>query len=165
MLRPSFDPNVAAHNQTVFPALVKRTPAGMKVGFTGTQHGMTTRQHQQVIEKLLGLDVSEFHHGDCIGSDAEAHAIAQSLGIRVVVHPPENDAKRAFVALSQGTAQRHADENHVPRPYLKRNHDIVLACKLLIATPKQHREQRRSGTWATIRFANRNGVEVVIIEP
>jgi hypothetical protein len=91
--------------------------------------------------------------------------IAQSLGIRVVVHPPEIDAKRAFVALSRGTAQRHADDIRVPRPYLKRNHDIVSACELLIATPKGHREQRRSGTWATIRFAGRNGVEVLIIEP
>ena len=137
----------------------------MKVGFTGTQHGMSPRQHRKLTAILRGLDVSEFHHGDCIGSDAEAHVIAQSLGIRVVVHPPENDAKRAFVTLSRGTAQRHADDIRVPRPYLKRNHDIVSACKLLIAAPKQHREQRRSGTWATIRFANRNGVEVVIIVP
>jgi hypothetical protein len=137
----------------------------MKVGFTGTQHGMTMRQHRQLIEILLGRDVSEFHHGDCIGSDAEAHVIAQSLGIRMVVHPPENDAKRAFVTLSEGTARQHADEIHVPRPYLKRNHDIVSACKLLIAAPKRLREQRRSGTWATIRFANQNGVEVVIIVP
>ena len=137
----------------------------MKVGFTGTQHGMSPLQHRKLAAILRGLDVSEFHHGDCIGSDAEAHVIAQSLGIRVVVHPPEIDAKRAFVALSRGTAQRHADDIRVPRPYLKRNHDIVSACKLLIAAPKQHREQRRSGTWATIRFANRNGVEVVIIVP
>ena len=137
----------------------------MKVGFTGTQHGMSPRQHRKLAAILRGLDVSEFHHGDCIGSDAEAHVIAQSLGIRVVVHPPEIDAKRAFVVLSRGTAQRHADDIRVPRPYLKRNHDIVSACKLLIAAPKQHREQRRSGTWATIRFANRNGVEVVIIVP
>ena len=152
MLRPSFDPNVT-------------TPA-IKVGFTGTQHGMSPLQHRKLAAILRGLDVSEFHHGDCIGSDAEAHAIAQSLGIRMVVHPPENDAKRAFVTLSRGTAQRHADDIRVPRPYLKRNHDIVSACKLLIAAPKQHREQRRSGTWATIRFAKFSyGVEVVIIKP
>ena len=137
----------------------------MKVGFTGTQHGMSPRQHRKLAAILRGLDVSEFHHGDCIGSDAEAHVIAQSLGIRVVVHPPEIDAKRAFVVLSRGTAQRHADDIRVPRPYLKRNHDIVSACKLLIAAPKRLSEQRRSGTWATIRFANRNGVEVVIIVP
>ena len=138
----------------------------MKVGFTGTQHGMSPRQHRKLAAILRGLDVSEFHHGDCIGSDAEAHVIAQSLGIRVVVHPPENDAKRAFVTLSRGTAQRHADDIRVPRPYLKRNHDIVSACELLIATPKEHHEQRRSGTWATIRFAKFScGVEVLIIEP
>ena len=163
MLRPRSDPNATAHNRTVF-TLVK-TSAGMKVGFTGTQDGMTMRQHRKLAAILRGLDVSEFHHGDCIGSDAEAHVIAQSLGIRVVVHPPENDAKRAFVALSRGTAQRHADDIRVPRPYLKRNHDIVSACELLIATPREHREQRRSGTWATIRFAGRTGVEVLIIEP
>ena len=138
----------------------------MKVGFTGTQHGMTMRQHRKLAAILRGLDVSEFHHGYCIGSDAEAHVIAQSLGIRVVVHPPELDAKRAFVTLSEGTARQHADEIHVPRPYLKRNHDIVSACKLLIATPREHHEQRRSGTWATIRFAKFSyGVEVLIIEP
>ncbi len=48
MLQPMNDPNVT-------------TPA-IKVGFTGTQHGMSPLQHRKLAAILRGLDVSEFHH-------------------------------------------------------------------------------------------------------
>ena len=44
----------------------------MIVGFTGTQRGMTETQRSVVHALLACLPVVTFHHGDCIGADAEA---------------------------------------------------------------------------------------------
>lgn len=60
----------------------------MKVGFTGTHHGMTLGQQEAFRKLLCELDTIEFHHGDCIGADVQAHMIAMDYPIRIVVHPP-----------------------------------------------------------------------------
>ena len=44
----------------------------MKIGFTGTQKGMTTAQAYSFIELISGMEIDEFHHGDCIGADYNA---------------------------------------------------------------------------------------------
>ena len=36
-------------------------------------------------------EVTEVHHGDCIGADASFHNIAKESRKRIVIHPPEND--------------------------------------------------------------------------
>lgn len=131
----------------------------MKVGFTGTQRGMTAAQRTIFTGSLLlakiGID-PEFHHGDCIGADAEAHSIAMKLGFIIHLHPPLDPKKRAFCP---------APHEMEPRPYLDRNHDIVDATRLLIATPGEAVEQLRSGTWATIRYARKQRRTVIIIGP
>lgn len=117
----------------------------MDVGFTGTQEGMTKDQKEtlaNVLSALVGGQV--FHHGDCIGADAQAASIAQQFGYFIKSHPPIQNKKRAFF---------ESDDEAEPKEYLERNHDIVDACKLLIATPKGFNEELRSGTWATIRYA------------
>ena len=122
----------------------------IRIGFTGTQRGMSADQADAVRNMLqLARSVSkvEFHHGDCIGADAEAHAIALAAGCDVVIHPPDVDVKRAYC---QGAAKVHE-----PRPYLKRNHDIVDAVQLMIGAPGEDTEQLRSGTWATMRYAKK----------
>jgi len=119
----------------------------MKIGFTGTQRGMTEGQKGQVHELLNLASVHEFHHGDCIGADEEAHRIAKDLGIWTVAHPPADPKKRAYT---------DADEIRESKPYLKRNRDIVDETERLMATPRTRVEQRRSsGTWATVRYARK----------
>lgn len=137
------------------------------IGFTGTQHGMTPEQHQMLQEQMIAASSAvgdtEFHHGDCIGADLQAHALAYYMGYKVVIHPPEDESKRAFA--NNGIYQMHSAEVLSPKPYLDRNHDIVDACDVLIACPNQMAERQRSGTWATVRYAWRQKKAVILIYP
>lgn len=126
------------------------------VGFTGTQDGMTYKQAAAVnrwLERLREHVGSSFHHGDCIGADAAAHAMAKHIGYRIVIHPPTNELKRAFLK---------ADEYMPAAPYLIRNQHIVDASEWMVAAPKQMVEVMRSGTWSTIRYAHKQECPMVI---
>lgn len=128
----------------------------MIVGFTGTQDGMTKRQVELLTQFFIEFDVSELHHGDCIGADDQAGRIAKGLGVKVVSHPPVKASKRAYSP---------ADVVLTPQPYRVRNTDIVLCSELLIVCPKQMTEVLRSGTWMTKRIAERVGRQIVVITP
>jgi hypothetical protein len=131
----------------------------MIVGFTGTQRGMTDAQKVHLAILLTGFGRGgEFHHGDCIGADAEAHDIADQCGYSVILHPPSNPSKRAWREVPQHMMRREF-------PYLTRNHNIVNAVEWLIATPCEFEEQLRSGTWSTVRFAKRAKRKVCLILP
>lgn len=127
----------------------------VSVGFTGTQAGMTSAQQVRLMQLLRGRQI-EFHHGDCIGSDAEAHEIARVCGARIIIHPPLNQAKRALCLGGDVLA---------PKAYLTRNRDIVRATGRLIAAPKESCEELRSGTWMTVRFARTLGRPIWILWP
>lgn len=131
----------------------------LHVGFTGTQQGMSPRQIYHFRHFLSTLYDPEryFHHGDCIGADVQAAAIAHYTGWQVVCHPPLNESKRGFF--------RYNHEIREPKAYLERNHDIVDECTKLIATPKESQEILRSGTWATIRYAKKTHKDLTIIQP
>ncbi len=126
------------------------------VGFTGTQHGMSESQKEQLRDWLVGLGANELHHGDCIGADAEADAIARELGLNIVIHPPVTEKKRAWCA-------REGDVILPPLPYLERNHDIAYDTPILIACPRTRDEVLRSGTWATVRYAKKLKRNVIIL--
>jgi hypothetical protein len=128
-------------------------------GFTGTQRGMTDPQKATVfrlLQESIAGGAYRFHHGDCIGADSQAHDIAREVGMHVIVHPPEIATKRAFCV--------YPDEIRPKKPYLERNHDICDECDVLIAAPSGP-EQLRSGTWATVRYAVKQGLTVYIIKP
>lgn len=124
------------------------------VGFTGTQVGVTPQQLVSLLGVMTKLRHATLHHGDCVGADNQAHVIARELGMRVVLHPPDNDVKRAFCDF---------DECRLARPYLDRNRDIVNESDILVACPKEKDEQLRSGTWATIRYARRIKMPVLLV--
>lgn len=128
----------------------------MPTGFTGTQHGLTVAQHATLTQVLSYARPTDFHHGDCIGADAAAHVIAIRAGHQVIIHPPKDAKKRAF-------CKGHFECE--PRDYILRNHDIVNSTQTLIACPKSFHEERRSGTWATIRAALKIGKPVTLIVP
>ena len=132
----------------------------MNIGFTGTQNGMNERQLRilrSLLEEYERKNMyNEFHHGDCIGADLQASKLADMLGFKIICHPPENKTKRGF---------NRYDEIRIAKPYLERNHDIVNESLVLIATPATNTEVLRSGTWATIRYARKKKIEVIIINP
>lgn len=129
-----------------------------RVGFTGTQQGMTDAQFNRIASWFAHRPGITLHHGDCIGADADAHEAAFYERIRVEIHPPDIDRKRAFC--------KGAAVVHPPAPYLVRNRAIVAATEVLLATPKEETgEELRSGTWATVRAARKAGRRVVIVRP
>src|SRR5262249_40960494 len=131
----------------------------MNEGFTGTRRGLTDAQ-KKALRVVLCQEAGTLgvvHHGDCVGADAFCHSLAVDLGNKVVIHPPDRISLRAFC---QGAWQVHA-----PCPYLDRNRDIVAATDVLLACPGGVAEERRSGTWATVRYARRLGRPVVLILP
>lgn len=129
----------------------------MIVGFTGTRQGMTGLQRDNLSKLLDGLGdlVHEFHHGDCVGADSQAHDAACKRSIQIVIHPGNDPKTRAW---------RDSDRVAHPRPMLSRNRDIVDASDLLIAAPNTP-ERLHSGTWSTIRYAIRRGVRYYILHP
>jgi len=128
----------------------------MQIGFTGSRNGMTQEQNQCIEELLQQLAPTEAHHGDCIGADADFHAIGVELGVDVVVHPPSN--KKSLANCSPVSATR------LPLPYLQRNQSIVRSTFALIAAVSGP-ERVRSGTWATIRIARKLRRPIMLVHP
>ena len=128
----------------------------MKLGFTGTQDGMTDMQAQFVFNTTMDLAPVEAHHGCCVGADFEwGMALGYTVGCLVHGHPPLNKSKMA---------ECECDVWHEPKEYLERNRDIVDATDALIAAPKGPEEQR-SGTWSTVRYARKLRRPIVIVWP
>ena len=126
----------------------------MRVGFTGTQGGMTPAQKLHL--PLLFLQAESFTHGDCIGADVEAALIADLMGVPTIAMPCTIVAKRA----------NYPSTLVLPaKPPLERNVDIVKNCDLLVAAPAENKEQLRSGTWATIRRARDYGRRMIVLYP
>ena len=95
-------------------------------------------------------------HGDCVGADAEVHALAIELGLDIHIYPCNLNQYRAYCSGAVYTAKSKAP--------LIRNHDIVDSVNLIIATPSGS-EKLRSGTWATIRYAKKQKCKLIIIAP
>ena len=126
----------------------------MKIGFTGTRNGMTEAQKQQLY-KLLSQYSGEFHHGDCVGADTQAHEIAKELGFKLILHPS--------TAITR--AWNTGDYENVPAPPLVRNKHIVNETQFMFATPKEEGVVSFGGTWHAIRYAARQHRNVFIIWP
>ena len=71
-----------------------------RVGFSGTREGMTFNQLVMFGRFMrMSKATGQLHHGDCKGSDAQAHVMALALDWRVVIYPPINPK---LCALSVG---------------------------------------------------------------
>lgn len=134
----------------------------MKLGFSGTRHGMTEPQADTVLEWLLQIHPTEVHHGACEGADEQFEYLVRRIQGVCVVHAwPGFDSNRQ----SPHRGQVKPDVWHPEMAYHKRNARIVQATDMLLATPSHPVEQVRSGTWATIRVARRERHPIAIIFP
>ena len=138
-----------------------------RVGMTGTRDGMTDNQKDlfdMYCEFIYDINDKEhrfcfLHHGDCIGADAEADAIAYRNGFKIWAHPPSKTALRAFVEVINRRAL-----SSDPKGYFERNRDIVNMSELMFGFPKTEFETR-GGTWYTINYAKDKKKPLVIIYP
>lgn len=110
------------------------------------------------------VGVTEFHHGACIGADAEAVAILDRMreggwGCKIIAYPGD------WGPLTDANSLKCSDLVHTCRPMLERNRSIVNASDKMIACPRTMDEEQRSGTWATIRFTQRQGKDIAIVWP
>jgi len=120
---------------------------------------MTVKQKRvfaKTIDELLPIE--EFHHGDYIGADCDAHVIINTkFDIPIFIHPPNNNSLRAYC--------KQAKKLFKKKPYLESNKDIVDACDLLIACPKEHNIAIGDGTWFTVEYAKNNKKLIYLIYP
>lgn len=129
----------------------------MKAGFTGTREGMTEAQWSGVWAVLHQMQVTELHHGDCVGADAQAHQLAQHMGIRIIIHPPLDEKYRAYC--------RGAEEIRAPKYYFERNRDIVDETSILIGTPLTEHQEESGGTWYTITYCSKKRQSPIVVWP
>jgi hypothetical protein len=106
-------------------------------------------------------DDNTLHHGDCTGSDEQVFDAAKALGFATVAYPA-SDVDDRWRAKTESDIIHHAE------PALKRNHTIVGRSNVLIAAVhgfNPSKMQERSGTWATIRYAKKEGVPFWLVDP
>ena len=126
--------------------------AVVTVGFTGTRQGMSRLQASQLQYVLAVFRHSDQHvRRDSMfvdgnspdgGADQQARAIAAALGYVTKQEPPDGRSAADMLA---------------------RNRRIVAQCTVLVAAPLTDKEELRSGTWATVRYARKAGKPVVML--
>jgi hypothetical protein len=156
--------------------------AYLKIGFTGTRLGMSIDQSAMLRRKLgrgkggtTWTMFSEFHHGDCVGADEEAHDMMRvmlsrnwPLRVDLVVHPPTDYRFRAgcgTTRVEREDAGLGKGEVRVleAKDYLSRDRDIVDATDLLIACPAGIDLRSHGGTAYTVRYARAEVKPILII--
>lgn len=125
----------------------------IEIGFTGSQKGTTSKQ--QTALRDLFMQAAEygeydtiFHHGDCVGADDDAAHLAYALGFELHAWPQNTNPR----TRANTKKQFPSTTVHRARPPLERNKVIAERVDVLVACPSGP-EERRSGTWATIRYA------------
>jgi hypothetical protein len=129
-----------------------------KLGVTATRKGLTLKQKDRFLDVIKELNPHEFHDGDCIGGDEQAHHMVRDNFelCYMIGHPPDNDKQRAHMQY---------DRAHPTKGYIERNHEIVDMVDRMVAMPDGKVEKKRSGTWATIRYCRTRGRKLTIIYP
>lgn len=134
----------------------------MILSFTGTQRGLDPSQ-LEAVAGVLASGVELLVHGGCIGADDEADQLAAELGIDRLVFPSTRLDKRVADEVLRDRKGSRVTIREAMEP-LKRNRLIVKYGQKLVACPYEREEVVRSGTWATVRYAQRIGRGVVILK-
>ena len=130
----------------------------LNVGFTGTRQLLTEAQYHALWAVLVYLDPACCHHGDCVGADSYFHDLVVALDRNLIIHPPEDPIFRAYCSTGHRIMYPTAT-------YLERNRNIVDESDQMIACPNSFHEEKRSGTWSTVRYARRLGRIIYVVFP
>lgn len=125
---------------------------------------MSTKQIERVnlmlghFKSLFGTE-TQLCHGACIGADETVHYMCKEFGIFCHLYPGP------YPHLSMKMPERDGSYIDYPRmPYRDRN-KIIASKTVLIAAPKQMKEQMRGGTWQTYRFGLASAEHVCLVLP
>lgn len=136
-------------------------------GFSGQRNGMTEAQEQAFYMLLKELMLERLDHGDCVGSDENAHDIALKIPVPVIgIHPPTSARYRAHCETRIATGVQL--KVYPPRPFLIRDRNILVEKDVLIATPRTPHmpiSLRGQGTWTTVWYAKQQDMPCVIVSP
>lgn len=80
--------------------------------------------------------------------------------VHISIHPGHDRG-----GLAPFRAYCCGDVTYESLPYLNRNKVLVDSCNILLVTPKTKREERRSGTWSTFRYALNMEKSTIIFFP
>lgn len=142
----------------------------MKIGFTGTRHGMTEAQRAS-FGTLFVFDLyakpPHFHHGACKGADAEAAALVRYIDpdSYTVAHPGKIAGTNAENEWLDKDSVADANEVRETKTHFARNRDIVDETDMLVACPASKPLPASGGTSYTVWYARKRGKRVVIVWP
>jgi len=130
----------------------------MIVGTTGTLLGPRPAQYDAFKRFVRRLPIKRFVHGGARGWDTLAHHAVRSHfpDIPIEIRPGRDPGTTVTMPLGRC-------DIYPALAKLERNMVIVGRIHGLIAVPKQDIEERRSGTWATVRYARKLGCPVYVV--
>jgi hypothetical protein len=102
-------------------------------------------------------------HGGASGADEEFHAIISQHPVHAVDVWPSDLPRWRMKEIPQGRIVNLVI--HQVSPPLQRNWTILENANLLLACPDSPREVIRSGTWSTIRRADKLDIKAVVVAP
>lgn len=133
------------------------------IGVTASRYGLNELQLSHVRRMLADLrtgnqTVLHLHHGDCVGGDAQIHALAAAADPKIVihVHPPTSPRFRAFCK---------GDVVYLEEVYYLRNRAICQRSKVLWVFPDGMQYRQGSGTWLTWRIACSMKLPRIVVGP
>lgn len=132
------------------------------LGFTGSRQGLTERQRTLLASIIEETEPSVVVHGGAKGADTEFHNICIRMTVPLIkVYPSCFTHAWGELHESSRTKIIYMDQ----QPPLDRNWDIVRDRDLVVACPNTAQETLRSGTWATVRYAQQLERTIIVIKP
>jgi len=141
----------------------------VRVGVTASRDGISPAQGIDLQRRLQAIRiVEEFHHGDCKGGDVACLLVAVRVAnVLAYESHPATLSYEWDLHWRAHTATRFPElmqTEHPALPPLSRNRVIVDSVDQMFAYPKSA-DDRIGGTWATIQYAWRRKVPIVVIGP
>ena len=134
----------------------------MILGFTGTRKGWTPQQAFAVRDCLASLP-DEAVHGGAIGADESFDTLLRQngfVGNKILIYAMENRQRFWLDHVPVGLRLQGCSGSPLARNLL-----IIKVCNHLLATPATDHEVRRSGTWATVRYARKARKPITLVFP